>query len=158
MEDLKKAYKTVMDDNFPDDLTVSFGDQKLIYRKKTWKIDEDGTLIEKGLRYGENPGQESAMYELINGNLVLGKCHFIESGKSLVSGIDENMMVQFGKHPGKINLTDMDNSLNILKYIEEHQREGESTAHEVLLVWGGREMRLAGKLARRPDSPAFFAP
>ena len=117
MEDLKKAYKTVMDDNFPDDLTVSFGDQKLIYRKKTWKIDEDGTLIEKGLRYGENPGQESAMYELINGNLVLGKCHFIESGKSLVSGIDENMMVQFGKHPGKINLTDMDNSLNILKYL-----------------------------------------
>ena len=27
------------------------------------------------------------------------------------------MLIQFGKHPGKINLTDIDNSLNILKYI-----------------------------------------
>jgi phosphoribosylaminoimidazolecarboxamide formyltransferase/IMP cyclohydrolase len=36
-----------------------------------------------------------------------------------VSGIDEDMMVQFGKHPGKINLTDIDNSLNILKYLTD---------------------------------------
>ncbi len=119
MEDLKKAYKTVMDDHFPDELTITFGDQKLVYRKKTWKINEDGTVIEKGLRYGENPGQESAMYELVNGNLVLGKCRFIEPGNSLVSGIDEDMLIQFGKHPGKINLTDIDNSLNILKYLSE---------------------------------------
>ena len=30
MEDLKKAYKTVMDDHFPDTMTISFGDQKLV--------------------------------------------------------------------------------------------------------------------------------
>jgi len=117
MEDLKKAYKTVMDDHFPETMTIRFGDQELVYKKRTWKMEEDGTLIEKGLRYGENPGQEAAMYQLVNGNLVLGDCSFIEPGNSLTSAIDEDMMLQFGKHPGKINLTDIDNSLNILKYL-----------------------------------------
>ncbi|MDY6970267.1 MAG: IMP cyclohydrolase [Spirochaetota bacterium] len=119
MSDLKKSYKTVMDDHFPDSMTISFGDQTLIYRKKTWKIDDNGTIVHKGLRYGENPGQEAAMYELTNGNLVLGDCKFIEPGHSLVCGIDESMMLQFGKHPGKTNLTDIDNALNILKYLTD---------------------------------------
>ncbi len=117
MKDLKTAYKTVMDDHFPDDLSISFGDQKLIYKKRVWKIEDEGSVIEKGLRYGENPGQEAAMYQLVNGNLVLGQCRFIEPGHGLVSSIDENGLIQFGKHPGKINLTDIDNSLNILKYL-----------------------------------------
>jgi len=117
MKDIKKAYQTVIDDNFPDEMTVTFGDQKLIYRKRIWKINDGGTEVERGLRYGENPEQEAAMYELVNGNLILAGCQFIKPGMSLVSGIDEDMMVQFGKHPGKINLTDIDNSLNILKYL-----------------------------------------
>lgn len=117
MKDIKKAYQTVLDDNFPDEMTITFGDQKLIYRKRIWKINDEGEMIERGLRYGENPEQEAAMYELVNGNLVLAGCQFIKPGSSLVSGIDEEMMVQFGKHPGKINLTDIDNSLNILKYL-----------------------------------------
>ena len=117
MEDLKAAYKTVMDDHFPDEMTIILGEQKLVYKKRAWKINDEGTVIEKGLRYGENPGQEAAMYQLVNGNLVLGQCRFIEPGHPLVSGIDENALIQFGKHPGKINLTDIDNSLNILKYL-----------------------------------------
>ncbi len=117
MEDLKKAYRTIMDDHFPDTMTITFGNQTLVYKKRTWKINDEGQLIEKGLRYGENPGQEAALYELVNGNLVLGDCAFITPGHSLVSGIDESMMLQFGKHPGKINLTDIDNALNILKYL-----------------------------------------
>jgi phosphoribosylaminoimidazolecarboxamide formyltransferase / IMP cyclohydrolase len=119
MEDLKKAYKTVMDDHFPDTMTISFGDQKLVYRKRAWKLEDGGALVEKGLRYGENPGQEAAMYELVNGNLVLGGCRFIEPGHALTSAIDEAMMIQPGKHPGKINLTDIDNSLNVLKYLTD---------------------------------------
>ena len=118
MEDLKKMYKTIMADSFPDTMTITFGGQTLSYRKRTWKIpDATGALIETGLRYGENPGQEAAVYELINGNLVLGGCRYIEPGKGLASAITEEDMIQAGKHPGKTNLTDADNSLNILKYL-----------------------------------------
>jgi phosphoribosylaminoimidazolecarboxamide formyltransferase / IMP cyclohydrolase len=118
-EDLKKAYRTVMDDHFPTEMSVHFGDQVLVYRKRTWKIRDEktGDIIEKGLRYGENPGQEAALYELVNGNLVLGDCRFIGPGAGLVSAITEEDMIQSGKHPGKINLTDVDNALNIMKYL-----------------------------------------
>jgi phosphoribosylaminoimidazolecarboxamide formyltransferase/IMP cyclohydrolase len=118
-DDLKKMYRTVMDDHFPPRITIHFGDQTLSYTKRTWKIPDErsGELIEKGLRYGENPGQEAALYELVTGNLVLGECQFIEPGKGLVSAITEEHMIQAGKHPGKINLTDIDNALNILKYL-----------------------------------------
>jgi phosphoribosylaminoimidazolecarboxamide formyltransferase/IMP cyclohydrolase len=119
MADVKQMYKTVMEDHFPDRMTIQFGNQVLVYRKRTWKIPDESTgeLIEKGLRYGENPGQEAALYELVTGNLVLGECEFIQSGKGLVSAISEEDMIQSGKHPGKINLTDVDNALNILKYL-----------------------------------------
>ena len=118
-DELKKMYRTVMDDHFPPEITISFGDQKLIYRKRAWKITDEGSgeLIEKGLRYGENPGQEAALYELISGNLKLGECQFLEPEKGLTSAITEEQLIQSGKHPGKTNLTDIDNALNILKYL-----------------------------------------
>jgi phosphoribosylaminoimidazolecarboxamide formyltransferase/IMP cyclohydrolase len=118
MDDLKKMYRTVMADHFPSTLTITLGDQSLVYRKRTWKLPQtDGVLEEKGLRYGENPGQEAALYELINGNLVLGGCQFIRPGLGMVSAITEAEMIQEGKHPGKTNLTDVDNALNILKFL-----------------------------------------
>ena len=111
-------YRTVMADHFPADLTITLGNQTLVYRKRTWKLPQsDGVLEEKGLRYGENPGQEAALYELINGNLVLAGCQFIEPGRGMVSAITEAEMIQEGKHPGKTNLTDVDNALNILKFL-----------------------------------------
>ena len=117
MTDLKKMYSTLLGDSFPLEMTISFGDQTLVYRKKTWKISsDDGQVEERGLRYGENPDQEAALYELVNGNLLLGDCQFIEPGRGLVSAITAADMVQVGKHPGKINLTDVDNGLNIIKY------------------------------------------
>jgi len=118
MSDLKKMYSTILGDHFPHEMTISFGEQKLIYRKRTWKItQEDGSVDERGIRYGENPDQEAALYELVNGNLVLGECSFINPGNGLVSSIAVEDMLQVGKHPGKINLTDIDNGLNILKYL-----------------------------------------
>jgi len=120
-EDLKKMYRTVMEDHFPESLRISFGDQELLYRKRSWKFPDEnsGELIEKGLRYGENPGQEAALYELLGGHLTLGGCRFIDPHNGLVSAIKEEDMLQEGKHPGKINLTDLDNGLNILKYLME---------------------------------------
>jgi phosphoribosylaminoimidazolecarboxamide formyltransferase/IMP cyclohydrolase len=112
-EDLKKMYRTIMDDHFPPEMEISFVDQDkrqtLFYEKVAWTIDN----IQKGLRYGENPGQEAALYKLINGNLVLGETKSIQPGQYLASDIE---LLQSGKHPGKTNLTDTDNSLNILRY------------------------------------------
>jgi phosphoribosylaminoimidazolecarboxamide formyltransferase/IMP cyclohydrolase len=113
-EDLKKAYHTIMDDHFPDRMEIAFvsGEQRttLVYDKVAWVIDG----VRKGLRYGENPGQEAALYKLINGNLTLGQVKTIAPGRYLVSDAE---LLQFGKHPGKINLTDADNALNILRYL-----------------------------------------
>ena len=118
MSDIKKMYSTILGDHFPMEMTISFGDQQLVYRKRTWKIaQDDGSFDERGIRYGENPDQEAALYELVNGNLSLGDCAFIEPGNGLVSAVTAADMLQVGKHPGKINLTDIDNGLNILKYL-----------------------------------------
>jgi len=115
-KDLKQMYKTVMDDHFPSQLEVSFIEnnqrQTLCYEKVTWTIDQ----IKKGLRYGENPGQEAALYRLINGNLILADTRSIQPGNYLVSDIE---LLQSGKHPGKTNLTDADNALNILRYFSD---------------------------------------
>ncbi len=112
-EDLKKMYRTIMDDQFPPKMEISFVDennrQTLFYEKVTWTIDN----VQKGLRYGENPGQEAALYRMVNGNLVLGETQTIQPGQYLASDIE---LLQSGKHPGKTNLTDADNSLNILRY------------------------------------------
>jgi phosphoribosylaminoimidazolecarboxamide formyltransferase/IMP cyclohydrolase len=119
MPDIKKMYRTIVTDHFPPEMVIKFGDQTLIYRKRIWKIRDAKTeeVIEKGLRYGENPGQEAALYELMNGNLILGGCQFIQSGNGIISSITEDDMIQAGKHPGKTNLTDLDNGLNIIKYL-----------------------------------------
>ena len=119
MRDYKEIYRRILSDPFPEHLTIDLGGQKLLYRKRTWRIfDPDrGCWEERGLRYGENPDQPAALYELVGGNLVLGDCRFIEPGRGLVSSLKEEDLLQFGKHPGKINLTDVDSALNILKYL-----------------------------------------
>lgn len=115
-DDLKKMYKTVMDDHFTPNMEISFVDgdrrQTLFYEKVAWTIDG----VEKGLRYGENPGQEAALYRCVNGNLMLGGTKTIQPGKYLVSDLE---LLQSGKHPGKTNLTDADNALNILRYFSD---------------------------------------
>lgn len=115
-EDLKKMYRTIVEDHFPPKMEISFVDedkrQTLFYEKVVWTIDK----IKKGLRYGENPGQEAALYKLINGNLILGETETIQPGQYLASEVE---LLQSGKHPGKTNLTDTDNALNILRYFDD---------------------------------------
>jgi len=121
MEDIKGMYKKVVKDSFPDTIKIDMGGQILLYKKKVWNIfDADEKCdVERGLRYGENPDQPSALYELINGNIVLGDVHFFDFDGGLVSRVSEKDMLQVGKHPGKINLTDVDNALNIMKYLDK---------------------------------------
>lgn len=120
MAEIKEMYKKVVKDKFPDSIKIDFGGQVLEYRKKVWNIydADEKTEVERGIRYGENPDQPAALYELINGNIVLGDVRFFDFETGLVSKITEKDQLQVGKHPGKINLTDVDNGLNILRLFD----------------------------------------
>jgi phosphoribosylaminoimidazolecarboxamide formyltransferase/IMP cyclohydrolase len=113
--DLTSAYRRIMDDHFPERMEISFigseGRQTLAYEKVSWVIGGE----EKGLRYGENPGQEAALYRLAAGSLVLGATTTIQPGRHLASSAE---LLQSGKHPGKINITDVDSALNILRHLD----------------------------------------
>ncbi|MBI3034194.1 IMP cyclohydrolase [Candidatus Woesearchaeota archaeon] len=120
-KDYRKDYTEIIGDHFPDSIRISYGDQSLTYRKKLWQVIQEDSKehSKKGLRYGENPGQEAAMYELASGSLALGNCEYIKPGNPLVSGITDADLIQAGKHPSMNNLTDVDAALNILKYFDE---------------------------------------
>jgi phosphoribosylaminoimidazolecarboxamide formyltransferase/IMP cyclohydrolase len=115
---LSDAYKTINRDNFPPRMEISFlgedggNRQTLSYHRVEWEVD--GEL--RGLRYGENPDQEAALYRLTGGNLQLGDVVALEAGRPLASAVE---LLQSGKHPGKTNLTDADAGLNILRYLAD---------------------------------------
>ena len=115
MSKLKDMYKTVHKDAFPDTMTITLGDETLTYRKRTWVLDNE----EKGLRYGENPDQPAALYQLVEGKISCGGLQWRGPEQGIVSAITEGQMIQAGKHPGKTNLTDVDNGANILQYLAE---------------------------------------
>lgn len=115
MSQLKDMYKSIVQDAFPDKVSFDFGGTLLEYRRRSWNIGGE----EKGLRYGENPDQPAALYELTAGQLVVGGVTYRGPGQGLVSALTEEHMLQAGKHPGKTNLTDVDNGINILQYLHE---------------------------------------
>ena len=128
-----KQYSTVVDDHFPQYFFTGFSDdpnaidalratqaQVMLYEKVTWTLPgDDGAPVEKGLRYGENPGQEAALYRPINGHLILAGIEFLGEGDALVGSLNNDSLIQFGKHPSKTNLTDVDSALAILKHFHE---------------------------------------
>jgi phosphoribosylaminoimidazolecarboxamide formyltransferase/IMP cyclohydrolase len=115
-KDLKSAYRSITKDHFPDTLEICFiqgGERQCLhFQRVTWRIDGQ----DRGLRYGENPDQEAALYKMVSGNLVLGEVESIQPGRYLVSEVE---LLQSGKHPGKINITDADSALNILRYFQK---------------------------------------
>ncbi len=113
MSDLKKMYHTLNRDSFPADLTLTVGEQTIRYAKKTWNIGGE----QKGLRYGENPDQPAALYEVVESSFVMDGVAFQRGQHKLVSALTEDNLIQSGKHPGKINLTDVDNGINMLQYL-----------------------------------------
>lgn len=109
MSDLKKMYSQIVPDAFADTLQIQLGDTKLVYQKRVW--DMDGEI--RGLRYGENPDQPAALYALVEGNYK----NWRQANQGIISTLTETQMIQAGKHPGKTNLTDVDNAANILQYL-----------------------------------------
>lgn len=114
MSDLKRMYSTLQSDPFPSEVRLVLGDQELVYKKRTWHLQGE----DRGLRYGENPDQPAALYECVQGSPTLAGLPLRGQNRSIVSGITEKQMLQAGKHPGKINLTDVDNGVNILQYLD----------------------------------------
>ncbi|MCQ2444229.1 MAG: IMP cyclohydrolase, partial [Mailhella sp.] len=113
MSQLKDMYKTIVADGFPETMTITLGDSVLKYRKRTWEMAGEV----RGLRYGENPDQPAAVYEFVEGEADLAGLKWRRPGMGIVSALTEEQMVQSGKHPGKTNLTDVDNACNILQYL-----------------------------------------
>ncbi len=113
---LTQQYHELHTDNFPRTMQISFGEdsylQTLRFEKVTWSIGGE----KKGLRYGENPHQSAALYRLLNGNLVLGDVEAVSPDSALVSTAQ---LRKSGKHPGMINITDVDSALSILRYFPE---------------------------------------
>ncbi|TVQ38404.1 MAG: IMP cyclohydrolase [Spirochaetaceae bacterium] len=114
---LGAQYRAINRDSFPARMDVSFASengarQTLCYEKVLWRIGDEL----QGLRYGENPTQPAALYRLTNGNLTLGEVRMIAPGCYLASDME---LLQSGKHPGKINITDVDSALGILRYFSE---------------------------------------
>lgn len=113
---MSSMYRTINADDFPRNMTITFHDeqqkQSIVYEKVTWTVD--GT--NRGLRYGENPDQQAALYRPVNGNLCLGEVECISPGRYLASDME---LLQSGKHPGKINITDVDSALNILRLLDD---------------------------------------
>ncbi|MBF0606638.1 MAG: IMP cyclohydrolase [Magnetococcales bacterium] len=157
-DDIKRMYRTIMDDDFPPELTITIGETHLKYQKRTWKIPDDktGELIEKGLRYGENPDQQAALYGLVSGNLSIAGCQYITPGNGLVSAISEEEMLQAGKHPGKTNFTDLDNALNILKYLMDRPAAAIMKHNNPCAVAYGATIAEAYERANMADRIAAF--
>jgi phosphoribosylaminoimidazolecarboxamide formyltransferase/IMP cyclohydrolase len=111
----KNMYSAVLQDAFPADLSINIGGQKLLFKKRQWTLEGEV----KGLRYGENPDQPAALYELVEGALEFGGVKLRGPNTGVVSTINEAQMLQAGKHPGKTNLTDVDSAVLILQYLTQ---------------------------------------
>jgi phosphoribosylaminoimidazolecarboxamide formyltransferase/IMP cyclohydrolase len=109
-------YREKKSEGFPDrlDITLHYEEEDLTlsYEKVRWNVGGE----DAGLRYGENPHQQAALYRR-TGDEVL-----IEGVAELVpvSGLSSELeLLQSGKHPGKINIVDVDRALQILQYLPE---------------------------------------
>lgn len=114
---LSAMYKKKQQDLFPGSMDLVFhypdGDRCLSYTKVQWP-DDEGNL--SGLRYGENPHQQAALYRLADGEFSLDGLVDIRPVKGLSSDLE---LVKSGKHPGKINIVDIDRALGIMRFLSD---------------------------------------
>jgi phosphoribosylaminoimidazolecarboxamide formyltransferase / IMP cyclohydrolase len=114
---LASAYKEIHDDPFPSRMEIAFYDeagarQALTFEKVEWTVEGE----RRGLRYGDNPDQAAALYKPLGANLALSGAETIAPEGRLLCSAE---LLQFGKHPGKTNLTDVDGALGILRYLPD---------------------------------------
>ncbi len=113
-------YKTRQEDPFPEqfDLVLHYPEEDftLSYEKVRWTIKEGEEEKKSGLRYGENPHQKAALYHYTGNQLTIENLIEITPIQGLSSDLK---LLQSGKHPGKINIVDVDRALQILTYLPD---------------------------------------
>lgn len=114
---LSDAYREILRDPFPSRMEVSFYDQagvrsSMTFEKVEWTVEGE----RRGLRYGDNPDQPAALYRPVGANLALAGVEELRPDGGLICSAE---LLQFGKHPGKTNLTDVDSALAILRYLTD---------------------------------------
>jgi len=91
-KELRRMYRTKLEEEFPDTVKIVIGDEEIVYGKAM------------SLRYGENPHQPAAFYAPREGALTTGALKVVKTGKGGLS---------------QTNLEDVNNSLNIVRYFDE---------------------------------------
>src|SRR5712692_725088 len=99
-QEIRKIYRTAKVEEFPTELTLSFGGRTLEYSKVQWTID--GKL--RGLRYGSNPHQKAALYKPQGSRGGIGSVEWVKWGKD---------------GPSATNLEDGSHGLRIVDYFAE---------------------------------------
>jgi len=90
-KDIKRMYRTVVPEDFPDDLDIVSQQEKIPLKKSLMK-----------LRYGTNPNQRAAMY--VPEGSLWERMEVLKSGKSGLS---------------QTNICDVDRALRILRYFKQ---------------------------------------
>jgi phosphoribosylaminoimidazolecarboxamide formyltransferase/IMP cyclohydrolase len=112
----RATYRQSQGDSFPTSLRLELGDNQLIYEKQSFAAP--GRPPE-GLRYGENPGQEAALYRLVSGRAQFGPTTYLGPEAAIVSALGETGLETVGgKSPSMTNFTDLDAGLNLLRWLE----------------------------------------
>jgi AICAR transformylase/IMP cyclohydrolase PurH len=89
---MRKKYRTALEEQFPDEIRITMGASERRYRKRM------------SLRYGENPHQPAAFYSPAEGPLTVGDLRLLKTGKSGLS---------------MTNIQDVDNAMRIVGYFGE---------------------------------------
>lgn len=92
MDSIRKRYRKQLEEGFPPELRIIFGDEDVSYKKIL------------SLRYGENPHQPAALYKPLDRLLTVGNLRELKTGKGGLS---------------QTNVMDINHALNIVKYFDD---------------------------------------
>lgn len=119
------TYQTSLPESLPEELEITLGSTKVVYKKKHWTLD-DKTY---GLRYGTNPSQIGAFYvpEIAKGPL---DWKFLKMGKN---------------GPSTTNIEDISQAIEVLKFFDSDRPSSIVMKHLIPsgFMVGTEEMNLA---------------
>ena len=103
MSDIKKMYKTIMADNFPPEITIQFGDQKLVAIARLIATDGELLLLDEPTS-GVDPGSVEGVIEVIQSLRDIGKTvclvehslHFVDKLAEHVIFLDQGRLTAEG--------------------------------------------------------------